>query len=104
LYSLENCLLYCDKVKGLEKHLGEMVVLRCNPRDISKLLIYREEGDRDVYLTIAYAQYIESASLSLAEARAMSRREREAAKEVFNPSVLEEIGDRDQFVENLLND
>jgi putative transposase len=92
------------KGEGLEKHLGEMVVLRCNPRDISKLLIYREEGDRDVYLTTAYAQYIESASLSLAEARAMSRREREAAKEVFNPSVLEEIGDRDQFVENLLND
>ena len=90
--------------EGLEKYIGETVVLRCDPRDISKLSIYRREGERDVFLTTADAQYIENESLSLADARAMSRREREAVKEAFNPSVLEEIGDRDQFVENLLND
>lgn len=73
-----------------------------DPRDITSLLIYRQEGPRDVFLTRARAQNLETERLSLSEAKAISRRLRQASGEVTNQSVLAEMRDRTHFIDNLL--
>lgn len=88
----------------LAGYAGESVVLRYNPRDISTLLIYRQQGAKDVFLTRAHAQYLDAEKLTLVEAKAISKRLREISKEITNRSVLKEIGDRNRFVENLLKE
>jgi putative transposase len=88
----------------LAGYAGESVVLRYNPRDISTLLIYRQQGAKDVFLTRAHAQYLDTEKLTLVEAKAISKRLREISKEITNRSVLKEIGDRNRFVENLLKE
>jgi putative transposase len=87
----------------LAGYAGQSVVLRYDPRDISTLMVYRQQGAKDVFLTRAHAQHLDTERLSLAEAKAVSRRLRNGSKEISNQSVLEEISDRTRFVENLLN-
>ena len=94
-------LLY--KGEYLEGYVGQQVVLRYNPQDITSLYIYRNQGTRDVFLTRAHAQNLETERLSLPEAKAISRRLRQAQKEITNESVLSEVRDRTQFVEDLLS-
>ena len=86
----------------LAGYAGEEVALRYDPGDITTLLVYRQQGARDVFLTRAHAQHLDSERLSLAEAKAISRRLREASKEVSNQSVLAEVRDRTRFVNELL--
>jgi putative transposase len=88
----------------LAGYAGESVVLRYNPRDISTLLIYRQQGAKDVFLTRAHAQYLDTEKLTLVEAKAISQKLREVSKEITNRSVLKEISDRNRFVENLLKE
>ncbi len=88
----------------LAGYAGESVVLRYNPRDISTLLIYRQQGAQDVFLTRAHAQYLDTEKLTLVEAKGISKRLREISKEITNRSVLKEISDRNRFVENLLKE
>jgi putative transposase len=88
----------------LAGYAGESVVLRYNPRDISTLLIYRQQGAKDVFLTRAHAQYLDTEKLTLVEAKAISKRLREISKEITNRSVLKEIRDRNRVVENLLQE
>ncbi len=94
-------LLY--KGEYLEGYVGEQVVLRYNPCDITSLYIYRSQGERDVFLTRAHAQNLETERLSLPEAKAISRRLRQARQEITNESVLLEVRDRTRFVEELLS-
>jgi putative transposase len=77
---------------------GESVVVRFDPRDITTILIYRREGENEVFLARAHAQDLETEELSLDEAKAMSRKIREKGKEVTNRSILSEVRDRDIFV------
>lgn len=86
----------------LAGYAGEAVVLRYDPRDITTLLIYRQQGASEVFLARAHAQNLEAERLSLAEAKAISRRLREAQTEITNQSILTEIRDRVQFIEALL--
>jgi putative transposase len=88
----------------LAGYAGESVILRYNPRDITTLLIYRQRGGQDIFLTRAYAQQMDTEQLTLAETKAISKRLRSSSKEITNRSVLKEIGDRNRFVENLLED
>ena len=81
---------------------GEEVVLRYDPRDITTLYVYRQEGSKDVFLTRAHAQNLETERLSLTEAKAISRRLREARQAITNQSVLAEVRDRQQFVDDVL--
>ena len=67
---------------------GESVVVRFDPRDITTILIYRREGENEVFLARAHAQDLETEELSLDEAKAMSRKIREKGKEVTNRSIL----------------
>lgn len=54
-------------------------------------------------MTRAHAQNLETERLSLAEAKAISRRLREAHSEITNQSILMEIRDRSQFVDAVLS-
>lgn len=94
-------LLY--KGEYLEGFVGEQVVLRYDPRDITSLYIYRAQGDCDIFLTRAHAQNLETERLSLPEAKAISRRLRQARQEITNASVLTEIRDRTSFIADLLS-
>jgi len=81
----------------LAGYAGESVVLRYDPRDITTALVYRQEGSKEVFLARAYAQDLETEELSLDEAKASSRRIREAGKTVSNRSILAEVRERDTF-------
>ena len=94
-------LLY--KGEYLEGYVGQQVVLRYNPQDITSLYVYRNQGTCDVFLTRAHAQNLETERLSLPEAKAISRRLRQARQEITNESVLSEVSDRTRFVEDLLS-
>ncbi|MBD2242354.1 Mu transposase C-terminal domain-containing protein [Nostoc sp. FACHB-888] len=81
----------------LAGYAGESVVLRYDPRDITRILVYRTEGDKEVFLARAYAQDLETEELSLDEAKASSRKVREAGKAVSNRSILAEVRERETF-------
>jgi putative transposase len=72
----------------LAGYAGQSVALRYDPRDISSLLVYRQEGSKDVFLTRAHAQHLDTERLSLAEAKAIKRRLRQQSKAITNQSVL----------------
>ncbi|MEJ1933979.1 transposase family protein, partial [Nostoc sp. NIES-2111] len=82
----------------LAGYAGENVVLRYEPKDITTLLVYRQKGNKEEFLARAYAQDLETEELSLDEAKAMSRRIRQAGKAISNRSILAEVRDRDTFV------
>ncbi|MBD2254155.1 Mu transposase C-terminal domain-containing protein [Nostoc parmelioides] len=82
----------------LAGYAGENVVLRYDPKDITTLLVYRQKGNKEEFLARAYAQDLETEELSLDEAKAMSRRIRQAGKAISNRSILAEVRDRDTFV------
>ena len=88
----------------LAGYAGAEVVLRYAPRDITSILVYQPQGTNDVFLTRAHAQNLETERLSLAEAKAISRRLREARTEITNQSILSEIRDRVQFIDELLSE
>ena len=81
----------------LAGYAGETVILRYEPRDITEVLVYRKEGNKEVFLARAFAQDLETESISLDEAKASSRKVREAGKTISNHSILNEIRDRDLF-------
>ncbi|MEO1431902.1 MAG: Mu transposase C-terminal domain-containing protein [Cyanobacteria bacterium J06633_8] len=82
----------------LAGYAGESIVLRYNPTDITKILVYRIEGGKEVFLARAYAQDLETKELSLDEAKASSRKVREAGKTVSNHLILQEVRDRETFI------
>jgi putative transposase len=81
----------------LAGYAGETVILRYEPRDITEVLVYRQEDNKEVFLARAFAQDLETESISLDEAKASRRRVREAGKIISNRSILNEIRDRDLF-------
>jgi putative transposase len=88
----------------LAGYAGAEVVLRYDPRDITTVLVYQPQGTNDVFLTRAHAQNLETERLSLAEAKAISRRLREARTEITNQSILSEIRDRTRFIDELVSE
>ncbi|MEH2253763.1 Mu transposase C-terminal domain-containing protein [Nostoc sp.] len=82
----------------LAGYAGETVNLRFDPRDITTILVYRQENNQEVFLTRAHAQGLETEQLALDEAEAASRRLRTAGKTISNQSLLQEVVDRDALV------
>lgn len=85
----------------LAAYAGETVILRYDPRDITTVWIYQLQDSKEVFLTRAHAQGLETEILAYAEAKAMSRRIRAAGQEVSARSVLNEVRDRDLAIERL---
>lgn len=82
-------------------YAGESVMIRYDPRDITTIWIYQQQGDREVFLVRAHAQGWETEALAYAEAQAISRRLRESGKALSNQSMLNEVRDRDWAIENV---
>ena len=82
----------------LAGYAGESVLMRYDPRDITTILVYRCEGGKEVFLARAYAQDLETEQLTLDEAKASSRKIREAGKTVSNRSILAEVQERETFL------
>ncbi|OKH53978.1 transposase [Calothrix sp. HK-06] len=81
----------------LAGYAGESVVLRYDPKDITKILVYRMSEGKEIFLARAYAQDLEAEELSLDEAKASSRKVRETGKAINNRSILAEIRERETF-------
>ena len=81
----------------LAGYAGETVVIRYEPRDITEILIYRREDNKEVFLARAFAQNLETETIALDEAKASSKKVREAGKTISNRSILNEIRDRGLF-------
>jgi len=84
---------------ALAQHAGEPITLRYDPSDITKVMVYHHEPDREVYLGIAQAQDFEGETLSLDDAKANSRQIRKDGKAVNNDTMLDELRDREAFVD-----
>jgi len=85
----------------LATYAGETVILRYDPRDITTVWIYQLQDSKEVFLTRAHAQGLETEILAYAEAKAMSRSIRAAGQEVSARSLLNEVRDRDVAIEKL---
>ncbi len=85
----------------LAAYAGETVILRYDPRDITTIWIYQLQDAKEVFLTRAHAQGLETEILGYAEAKAMSRRIRAAGQEVSARSLLNEVRDRDLAIEKI---
>ena len=81
----------------LTGYAGETVILRYEPRDITEVLVYSQEDNKEVFLARAFAQDLETETISHDEAKASSRKVRDAGKTISNRSILNEIRDRDLF-------
>ncbi len=81
----------------LAGYAGETVILRYEPSDITEVLVYRQEHNKEIFMARAFAQDLETEVVSLDEARASSSKVRKAGKTISNRSILNEIRDRDLF-------
>jgi len=85
----------------LAAYAGESVVMRYNPRDITTVFIYQPQDGKEVFVTRAHAQGLETESLSYADAQAMSRQIRASGRAISNQSILSEVRDREVAIEKL---
>lgn len=85
----------------LAAYAGETVILRYDPRDITTVWIYQLQDSKEVFVTRAHAQGLETEILGYAEAKAMSRRIRAAGQEVSQKSLLNEVRARDSAIEKI---
>jgi putative transposase len=83
----------------LEANEGDSVIVRYDPRDITTIWVYRLEKGKEVLVGAAHALNLETKQLSLEEAKAASRRVRQAAKTISNHTILSEVREslRDSF-------
>ncbi len=86
------------KGENLAGYAGERVALRYDPSDITQVLVYRREEDKDVFLARACAQDLETETLSLEEIKTTNKKIRDGGKSISNHSILEEVKERDLFV------
>ncbi len=82
----------------LAAYAGESIILRFDPRDISSVFVYRQDSGKEILLSQAHAIDLETEQISLEEAKAASRRIRDAGKKISNKSILAEVEDRDNFI------
>ena len=75
----------------LSGYAGEKVVIRYHPRDITTLWVYQYMNGKDTFLTHAHAQDLETEVLSVAEAKAISRRLRRHGRLITNQALLTEV-------------
>lgn len=85
----------------LAAYAGESVVMRYNPRDITTVFIYQQQDGKDVFVSRAHAQGLETECLSYAEAQAIARQIRGSGRAISNQSILSEVRDRDSAIEKV---
>ena len=83
----------------LAAYAGERVILRYDPRNITTVWVYHLDKGKEVFLAAADAMDLERECLSIQEAKAASQKIRAKAKTISNHSILEEVRERDNFIE-----
>jgi len=91
----ENLMYQGEHLAG---YAGEQVVLRYDPRDITSVLVYQQQKEKEVFLARAYATGLETEQVSLEEVKASNKKIREKGKTISNHSILSEVRERDIFV------
>nr|WP_216595573.1 Mu transposase C-terminal domain-containing protein [Myxosarcina sp. GI1] len=86
------------KGENLAGYAGEQIALRYDPSDITQVLVYRREQGKDIFLARAFAQDLETETLSLEDIKATNKKIRDKGKSISNHSILEEVKERDLFV------
>jgi len=81
-------LLY--KGENLGQYVGDTVFLRFDPRDITMLLVYVRQNNREKFIARAYAVGLESQRLSLEEVKHSAKKCRNSGKLINNIAILEE--------------
>jgi putative transposase len=82
----------------LAGYAGEQVVVRYDPSDITSVLVYQRQKQKEVFLARAYVTGAETEQVSLEEVKASSQKIREKGKTISNHSILSEVRERDIFV------
>jgi putative transposase len=77
------------------------VIIRYDPWDITTILVYQQSGKGEQFVARAHATGLETETLSYREAQAISSRLRRVGRAITNESVLLEVRDRDELVEQL---
>lgn len=72
--------------------------MRYDPRDITSVLVYQRQKEKEVFLARAYATGLETEQVSLEEVKASNQKIREKGKRINNHSILSEVRERDIFV------
>lgn len=85
----------------LGAYAGEIVSIRYNPRDITTILIYHQQGSKEVFLTRAHAVGWETETLSMAEAKSIAKHRRETGRMMSNGSMLEEVSEREKKIKQV---
>ncbi len=80
-------------------YAGDTVILRYDPNDITTLWVYRREKGKEVFLSRAHAQELETESLSLNEAQASAKRLRSSGKRISNEAIVHEVMEREALVQ-----
>ncbi len=83
----------------LAAYAGETVILRYDPRDITTIWIYQLQGAKEVFLTRAHAQGLETEVLGHKEAQALSQRIRAAGAAISSQSMLNEVREREEAID-----
>jgi putative transposase len=96
----ENLIYHGEYLAGYAK---DIVSLRFDPNDITTILVYRQEDNREVFLARATAKGLETEQLSYEEAKASSRRLRSAGKTLSNEAILQEALERDALADSKKN-
>lgn len=86
------------KGEYLEGYAGKTISIRYDPRDITTIWIYQWDKGQEEFLTRAFAQGLETESLSLDDAKASAKRLREQAKTINNDAILQEVIEREVSV------
>lgn len=85
----------------LAAYVGEKVIIRYNPRDITTIYIYQLQDSKEVFVIRAHAQGWETEILSYKEAQAIAQRRRQVGLALDNRSMLAEVRDRDVTIKQL---
>lgn len=91
----ENLIYKGEHLSGYE---GKQVSLRYNPADITAIWVYCRDKGEEVFLTRAFAQSLETTSMTLADARAARKELRRSHQNISNTSILAEVESRQQEV------
>ncbi len=85
------------KGENLQGYAGQTVGLRFDPKDITTIWVYRYDKveGKEVFLTRAHAQGLETEQLTLEDAKTASKRLRDRAKTINNAAIVQEVIERE---------
>jgi putative transposase len=91
------------KGENLGAYSGHKVILRFDPRDITMVMVYDRNDNREKFLARAYAVGLEAEKLSLEDIKKASADSKKRGKGINNITILEEAIRRREFLNSKAN-